>query len=300
MSRILLIILGVVLLFLSCDSESEKQTREYKSYIVVNGDTLHVTRYDNSVLSTVAYVDGEALSAQGCAIKDNFLYRFYDRGYCKVFQIHDDYNLSYVKEFKLGSYSIENHCNCAQFNVVGNDTLLYIAGTNKKCYVELIEENKSTLLQTITLSLDLFISDYNIISGDDEALWAFGGAIPFGELVVLKLRRPLLDEGDVILSQNDVLDVWIVDKNYSYLDRVWQGGKVYKGELFFVFGSAHIGKCIMIYDVSKHKTNKKLFLDNLILEEPEDCDFSNNNLIIFVYGGNAYYVIEQFDKIDDN
>ena len=297
MLRNLLFIIGI-LLITSCDSEETRETLK-RSYIVVNGDTLHVTRYDNSVLSTVAYVDGEALSAQGCAIKDNFLYRFYDRGYCKVFQIHDDYNLSYVKEFKLGSYSIENHGNCAQFNVVGNDTLLYIAGTKRKCYVELIEENKSTLLQTITLSLDLFISDFNIISGDDESLWAFGGANPFGELVVLKLRRPLLNEGDVILSQNDVLDVWIVDKNYSYQDRVWQGGKVYKGKLFFVFGSAVTGKKIVVYDIKRREIVFSIPLDDVVEEEPEDCEIINSDiLLLVVYGGNHYYLIENLNKLE--
>ena len=100
MSRILLYFI-VILLISSCDSEDTIQAHEYKSYIIVNGDTLHVARFDNGVLSTMAYVDGESLTAQGCAINDNYLYRFYDKGYCKVFRFDNDYKLSYIKEFKL-------------------------------------------------------------------------------------------------------------------------------------------------------------------------------------------------------
>lgn len=290
MSRILIFIWGT-LLFLSCDSESEKQAHEYKSYVVVNGDTLHVTRYDNSVLSTVAYVDGEALSAQGCAIKDNFLYRFYDRGYCKVFQIHDDYNLSYVKEFKLGSYRGGNHCNCAQFD--RETGLLYASEFyQSKCNIERIslESGTSELIQEITIekSEKLNFRYLNIVKGDDGYLWAMGGPIEGPEtLFFYKFNAPDLSKPRITLTDKDIVDSWTFeDGMYT------QGGVVNDGYIYFLFGVASVQKKILIFNTQNHNLVQLLNLDDVILEEPEDIDFVGKKLIVTVYGNSAYYVID--------
>lgn len=290
MSRILIFIWGT-LLFLSCDSESEKQAHEYKSYVVVNGDTLHVTRYDNSVLSTVAYVDGEALSAQGCAIKDNFLYRFYDRGYCKVFQIHDDYNLSYVKEFKLGSYRAGNHMNGVQF-YPDSDILYSSEFYERSCNVEKINlhEGRVDYIQKIHISETEFLENckLNIICGDDGFLWAFGSpGDEYGKMVFVKFRLPELTIKDVLLDDKDVIDHWSVIDDFCM-----QGGKVKGNYLYFLSGSASYKKRLMVFDTNSHLLYRDISLDDVILEEPEDCDVVNNHLIITVYGGSAYYVLD--------
>ncbi len=297
MLRNLLFIIGI-LLITSCDSEDTRETLK-RSYIVINSDTLNIRRYYNSDMSTMVYVDGKQLTAQGCAIRDNYLYRFYDRGYCKVFQIENDYNMSFVKEFKLGSYQEGNHGNSAQFeNKMGN-TLLYVAGTKRKCYVELLEGNKSKILQTISLDLKNYSMDFNIICGDDDFLWAFGGMKPHGTFILLKFRKPLISEGNITLLDTDILDSWIISPHYSYWDSVSQGGKLYNGKLYLVFGSAVTGKKIVVYDIKRREIVFSIPLDDVVEEEPEDCEIINSDiLLLVVYGGKHYYLIENLNKLE--
>ena len=289
MLRNLLFIIGI-LLITSCDSEETRETLK-RSYIVVNGDTLHVTRYDNSVLSTVAYVDGEALSAQGCAIKDNFLYRFYDRGYCKVFQIHEDFSLTFVKEFKLASYRDGNHMNGVQF--YPNSDILYSSEFYRRdCNVErlYLSEGKSEYLQTIHIADTDFLSNckLNIFCGDDRFLWVFGApGNELGKLCFVKYQCPELSLKEITLSGDDVLDQWsIVD------DICMQGGKIKNGFLYFLSGSARNKKRLMVFDIQKKILFRNIILDDVIFEEPEDCDIYNNYFVITVYGSSAYYVID--------
>lgn len=289
-----LLSLSILFLLISCSSE-EIEVFQNKSYIVVNGDTLHVQRYDNGVLSTMAYVDDESLTAQGCAIKDNYLYRFYDRGYCKVFQIHDDFNLSYVKEFKLGNYRVGNHCNCAQFDI--KTGLLYISEFfQSKCNVEKIslEKGTSELIQEITIekSDKLNFRYLNIVKGDDGYLWAMGGPAEGPEtLYFYKFNAPELSIRYVTLTGKDIVDSWTFEDG-MYI----QGGIVKDKYLFFLFGISNAQKKVLIFDTDSHGLVQTISLDGIVREEPEDIDFIGNNMIITVYGNTAYYIVD-FGKL---
>lgn len=288
-NRILLFILGLLLL-LGCDSELADPEPQ-KTHIVVNGDTLHVTRYDNGVLSTMAYVDGEQLSAQGCAIKDNYLYRFYDKGYCVVFKIEDNFKLSYVKEFKLGSFHSGNHCNCAQFDK--ETGLLYVSEFfQSKCNVERIslDNGTSELIQEITIEKsDKLNSRYlNIVKGDDGFMWAMGGPTEGPEtLYFYKFQAPDLSNPQVTLTANDIVDSW------TFQDGMYvQGGVVKDKFLFFLTGISTTQKKIFIFDKETHNLVHILNLDGVVWEEPEDLDFRGNNLIITIFGGTSFYMID--------
>ena len=73
---------------------------------------------------------------------------------------------------------------------------------------------------------------------------------------------------------------------------MWQGGKCYDGKLYFVFGSLTAGKQIDIYDTNSGRLLSQIILNDIVLDEPEDCEVIGNNIILTTYGGNGYYVIE--------
>lgn len=165
----------------------------------------------------------------------------------------------------------------------------------KKCYEELIDGNKSTLVQTISLNWKDVMMDFNIITDDEGYLWAFGGMIPQGTFNLYKFRKPCLNVGDIVLSENDMLDSWIIYPQYVYLDAVWQGGKIYKNKLLFVTGSSLTGKSIVIFDTIKREIVQIIPLNDIIEEEPEDCELIGNKILLVVNGGNCYYIIEDIN-----
>lgn len=285
------LLLVVILLIMSASCSEDELIMDLSHEQNNELSELVVKKTGLKMVNSLLYNDS-AKSGQGVAIDGRIMYRLYDSGLCQSFDISDVDNPKSQSVFKLGSYQTSNHGNSAQFFIEGGDHLLFVAGLNNHCYVELIENGSSELIQTISVSLNNYTSDFNIICGDDGALWAFGGMIPNGLLSVFKFRRPLLTEGDVTLSEKDLLDEWIIDSNYSYYDHVWQGGKVYDGKLYFVFGSSSKGKRVVIYDIVSYERIKEIVLDDIVKEEPEDCEYYDGKLLVVVNGGAGYYIID--------
>ena len=237
-------------------------------------------------------IENRFFQCQGMAINGNIMYRLHSSGICKTYDISDIDNPVPLHIFHLGSYMWSNHCNTAQFYKEDDNTFLYIAGSNKKCFVEIIDGDSSKLIQTISFSTDSYTMDFNIICGDDGYLWAFGGMTPSGTLNLLKLRKPKFNVGDVTLTDNDVLESFVLETDYNYYSKIWQGGKCYNGKLFFLFGSFTSGKELAIYDTHNGKLLYQIKLDGYIEDEPEDCELLDNKIILTSYGGNGYYIID--------
>lgn len=256
-----------------------------------NIDGVNIFRYYSSILKQEVIVDNMRLVAQGCAFRGDTLYRFYDGGYCGVYYINSKLNLARIIEYKLASFHVDNHMNCCQFDL--STGYLYSSELNRRvCNVEEINNDKgrSNLLQIITIDKSKLLGNgyVNIICGDDEYLWAFGGPVDKEDsLYFFKFKKPPLSLKEVHLSDKDVIDSWyIVD------DVCMQGGTVHKGLLYFLSGTATGKKKLLIFDTHSKVLKKVINLDEIISEEPEDCDFYNNKLIITVFGGTAYYAIE--------
>ncbi len=249
----------------------------------------------SSGINNSSFFDGKYHPGQGVAVHDSVLVRLFDTGLCERYDLVSLESPLFQTKFPLGSYESRNHGNCAQFYYDSKyGHLLYVSGLRGKCFVECIGEDSSELLQTITLSsLKLFNNsqNLNIVCGDDGYLWAFGDSRSNGTLYFAKLRRPSVDEGDVVLGRSDVLDYW-KESGYIYKESVWQGGKVYKGLLFFVFGTKDSRSHISIYDTKSHLLASDLDLQNVVLEEPEDCDIIDNCILLTIAGGKGYYLIE--------
>ena len=239
--------------------------------------------------------EGVTYVAQGTAICGNILYRLYDTGLCQTYSIEDISNPRKLATFELGSRKDLNHCNCAQIMLPDNgDTLLYVGGLRGKCFVERISTDHSELVQTITLpQLGIFhnTQNMNMICGDDGFLWLFGEARATQTLFFAKARLPLISEGDVVLSQADIIDYWH-ESGYVYNESVWQGGMVYEGNLFYVFGRGESNRHIAVYNTYNHTKVEDINLNGIVTEEPEDCDMHGGYIVLSVYGGKGYYLLK--------
>jgi len=253
---------------------------------------------DSKVKAIIKTGDGienkcQPWSGQGVAVKDKVLYRIYDSGMCQTFDISDLTAPTKIATFALGSNMNSNHANCAQSCLDENgDMLLYVSGLRGgKTYVERMTTTGSTLVQTITLpKMEVLYQStaFNVVCGDDGYLWLFGSG--GDKLLFAKARKPLLSEGDVTLCEDDILDFWYED-GYIYNDDVWQGGKVYNGLLFMLFGITGSVGHLAVYDVLTHKQIMDIDLSDTVREEPEDCEIIPEGILIVVNGGSNYYIV---------
>lgn len=234
-------------------------------------------------------------SGQGVAVRDGIMYRLYNTGQCQTYDLTDLANPVKIASFNLGSHQSSNHSNCAQTYVEENgDTLLYVSGLkNGKVYVEKVYPTGSSLVQVISIPKMEVLGNtntLNAICGDDGFLWLFG---PGGgnKLVFAKARRPLLSQRDALLSEDDILDAW-TEGNYVYSEDVSQGGMVYKGMLFFLFGSTGSRAHIVVYDTHAHRRISDINLSGIFREEPEDCELLPQGILIVTNGGSNYYIVQ--------
>jgi len=276
------IIILVTFCVLSCTKEIELESEDSLNWIIKTGETI----------SNKLVVNGIEMGCQGMAINDKVMYLLYDTGICQSIDISDINNPIPLNVFKLGSYRGDNHCNSAQFYYENNVSYLYVAGCNKKCYVEKIEADTSSLVQTITVSLDKYSMDYNVICGDNNSIVAFGGEIPQGSIYLFKFRRPSVCEGDVTLTDGDLIGFWEIESNYVYSERWWQGGKYYNNMLYFVFGTVSKGKELIIYNTKTSRISNRLLFDNIMNEEPEDCELYGDRIVVSLNNGKGYYLVD--------
>lgn len=310
----MLIVLCVFMFVLhstSCskDDEAEHNKPTSNSYpsLTARSDSMQVNNFPFTIrktaigLSNYLTYNGNNLSCQGMAIRHNKMYRLYITGVCQIYDITDINHPVFQKRFELGSYSPTNHSNGAQFDINSTENILYVSGLKGKCYVEKITNDSSVLIQCITLpEFDFFNNSlsFNIVCGDDGYLWLMGSSNSIQTLFFAKVRKPEIDEGDVILTRNDIMEYWS-ETNYNYKESIWQGGKVYGGKLYYVFGSRSSKRHIAIYDTKTHQKIQDYDLNDFVDEEPEDCDFLDNDIILTLYGGKGYYVISPIEKFDE-
>ena len=252
-------------------------------------------------IDTYCIFDGRKFTAQGFAECMGIGYRLFNSGICQTYNLADVESPQQIATFALGSRRNRNHSNCAQFDLdEDGNPLLYVSGLYSKCFVERISPEESSLVQVITLPpLEVYniSGSMNIICGDDGFLWAFGSALSDNALTFAKLRKPDLSEGDVTLDGHDIIDHW-TEENYVYSQSKWQGGMVYHGLLYFVFGTAGSKRHIVIYDTKTHQKVSDINLNTVIREEPEDCDLVDGRILLTINGGSGYYLIDLKEFIE--
>lgn len=296
---IYIVYLFLLILILSCSTIKDYIDEDFfdsDNNIDITLSRLTFVKKIGLNISNYCSLKGVLYSSQGVSINNGVLYRLFDSGICQSYNLSDINNPLLISTFELASRGTNNHCNCSQFYYDNNTgLLLYISGLRGKCYVEKISVNSSRLIQTISLEqLDIFNNtlNLNIICGDDGYLWLFGDDRNSNTLFFAKARRPAVSEGDVTIRRDDIIDYWSQEK-YNYSESVWQGGMVYGGYLYFLFGTSNSKRHIAVYNTISHQLIDDIDLNTIIKEEPEDCDLTNDgHLVIATNGGKGFYLFK--------
>lgn len=253
-----------------------------------------VRKAGTSVVNGFMYEDSYRI-AQGMAVSESVMYRFFTTGMCKTYDVS---NLDAPKEiatFKLASYSETNHANSGQFYTESDgERYVYISGLDGKCFVERITPSSSELVQTISLDDIDYLKKtkrVNMLCGDDGFLWIFGVDREGSSLVFARAKRPDPKTGNIALSKKDIQDFWY-EEDYNYNESISQGGKVYEGNMFFLFGTQKSDSHLEVYNVFTHEKVYSYDLNEVIPEEPEDCELVDGSIIVAVAGGRGYYILE--------
>lgn len=231
---------------------------------------------------------------QGMAIYNNMAFLFYDTGICKVFDLKKK---QYVREFSLGSKSVNNHANCACFGknkfLNSEFPLLYISECRppQRCFVECLTDTGAVLVQTIVLKrkgVNAKSFDW-IVDNKREVLYTIGrrksDVNPGSSLHrINKYRIPELREGkNVILTDKDVLDSFDIE-----FPNMLQGGTI-KGNYLYLPAGLHENasnkkekeRTLIVVNLKTHKIERKIDLRGVTKKEPEDCDFYKGKLILY-------------------
>ena len=277
--------------------------KDYPNLIVAEEDLIvldTIWKINNTLDNSCKYKN-EVFSGQGMAILNDTLYRLFHSGVCIASDISGLEAPKTLFTTELGSRIESNHCNCAQFDYPSlGEGLLYVSsvkelnGERGECYVERVCGEKAELIQTISIENVGILDNYkgvNIICGDDGLLWIFGYNIQGTKIIVAKARKPSISEGfKVLLTDSDIIDYWF-DSDLSYKISVSQGGTIHNGYLYFVFGSRTGYKHIVVYNTATHQKVGNIELNDCVYEEPEDCCFKGDTLLVSIYGGKGYYAL---------
>ena len=270
----------------------DNSTPYYGERINLRGYT--VDNYGGAVIKDALVIGGQTYYGQGADVFGNRAFRLHKNGICEVFDIANYNNITKLAEYNLGSYGASNHSNCCNFGNELSDTgfpYLYVAGLNNgTCYVEKVSESSAELVQTITLLEGIA---GNLTVGDDGKLWFFYGDNLGSTMYFYKFDLPDVDDGDVTISLSDAIDSWTDTDCTEYLAYYYQGGKIYNGRLYVLFGQSGAGqkRYMLSYNINTHQRVSIVDFTETIPHEIEDCGIRNGRMIVFTNGSTGLNVV---------
>lgn len=248
---------------------------------------------------TLSAINGQVSTGrQGMAIYGDIMARANDGTDLKFYNITQVGNLSTLATVVL---PVSTHNNCLQFapTLEAGQTLPYLyaaALSPYECRVYDISASYAiTLVQTITIDVQGITGGCNILIGDDGNIWA-AYLDSSSHYNFLKFRKVLVSEGDVTLTESDLLDRWAGAESFPYSSYVWQGMMVKRGFVWFLFGTTGSGqhRGVAIYDTVTHEHRATWDLSYYNVEY-EDLDFWGDSILIGSY--QAYIFQVTYDYI---
>lgn len=193
---------------------------------------------------------------------------------------------------QIASFVMEGlgHANALQFAPVleGGQTLpyLYVAGLSGKCYVLSFNSSyQPTLVQTITAP-----TNSQVLMGDDGYIWSsmFDSQ---NHRVFSKYRHVAVSEGDVTLTDADLVDTWATLETFDSTYTA-QGWKIKFGKIWFTYGASlsQNKRGFHVYDIATHECVAVVDLSSYDSEEWEDMDFYDNAILVALYNGPVFIV----------
>lgn len=154
---------------------------------------------------------------------------------------------------------------------------------------------ETTLVQTITLSIDGIPGGCNLQIGEDGYIWGAAN-VANDKWRFIKFRQVSVQEGNVTLTDADIVDDWTTTESFPYSSYVWQGMVIKRGKIWFSYGATGSGKNrgIAIFDTNTH--NRLATWDCSYYNfEYEDLDFWGNSILLCTYGTIIFRIT--FDEI---
>lgn len=172
-------------------------------------------------------------STQGFAIWGKYGFVLHDKGQCVIINLKKN---KFVSTFMLDGNT--SHCNNASFGIERGTKfpLLYVSACKGDhcCYVTDITLEGSRIVQKLFYSGEGYPRSYDwFIDRKNKLIYTYGS---YGEMtkLVKKFRLPRLADsdknGEVHLTQNDVLDEFIVEGINIYQGSVIDGHYAYLGD----------------------------------------------------------------------
>ena len=238
-------------------------------------------------------------SAQGMAIYKDYAFLFSDGGLCRMLNLKTG---DVDGEFSLESSGKDTHVNCACFSrqyVPGYPMpALYITEFwgKRRCFVELVKEGKSKLIQTIEYvnrqGVNPFVREW-IVDNKDQALYA---VIREGNRekknTIKKFLLPKLDSGSSITLTDD----HIVDEFSVVFENALQGGIIFGRYMYITTGASslqgegeYLAREIKVIDLKRKELVRSIDLKSVTMNEPEDIDFYNGRCLLYAGGTGGVY-----------
>lgn len=229
-----------------------------------------------------------ASGKQGMAIYGNLMVTLAkNTGTSSINTIGTDASLTEVATFSVSL----GHANAAQFapTIETGETYpyLYVSDTDGHCYVlQIAVDYTVTKLQTIT------IAQGQCLIGDDGYIWASINGGSANPRIFKKYRKVAVSEGNITLTDDDVLESFSTDKIYSSTDVTAQGWSVKYGKIWFCYGAsgADQKRGVDVYDTATHRRLAELDFSDYSTLEYEDIDFWDNAMLVATYNGTMYMV----------
>jgi len=260
------------------------------------------------VFAQFIQVTGEYLKlpAQGMAIYGDKCFMLNITGHCRVFDLKKK---KLIRDYRLGCYSSTNHANSASFGIekIGRckRPVMYVSECSSpyRCFVENVSDSGSVLVQTIQATKNgkpEVIHDWVVdrthrflygIKTTSNAVDSVGNRLN----TIFQYRLPRLSEGEnVILTEEDKIN------QYDLLFvNVLQGSIIKGNKMYLPVGNLRFEgeekerdrRALIIVDLRKRKIVKKLDINNITDNEPEDCDFYKGKLLLYCGQSGGLYEI---------
>lgn len=274
---------------------------DYEDQIRSKEKEKTIIQYDNSIVYCVKNISRWMTQVQGgksCQGADcyrNLLCQF--RVDHTALDIMDMEKKCHVATIVLPPLGSAFHCNNADFsNTFYKDTdefpLLYSSqqGKGVRCILvdRIYKEGEDYQLETIQridipyeIDVPLQYSPDAIVDKENNYLYVYtGGTIPATDFYVYKFRMPSFTEGNVRLTEKDILSEWVIRGNPAYYK---QGGMIKDDVLYIMEGVPRWGTDNILRIINLNQNSFSLInLSELtnVKWESEDIFWYDNSLFI--------------------
>lgn len=245
-------------------------------------------------------------SAQGMVIFENKAYLFNDGGHCRVFDLQTS---TVIREFDLASSSKDCHVNnvCLGAETPKGRTvpLMYITEYNgeMRCLVEDIGNDSvpPSLLQAISYhnGKGTKILNWTV---DIPNRWLYAlYTLKMNKTVsdgvvnrILKFHLPKITDGNnIVLTPDHIIEQFDV----AFSNGV-QGGKIRDGYWYIAAGLQETARArfdseraIVVIDLKKRCLQRKIDLNLITVNEPEDIDFFKKKMLLYCGQNGGLYEV---------